>query len=213
MNKPHLYTTLFLALSSAYLSACSTVASDMPRLNEAQQKQLASERAGHLRQTHVRFNALDKDEDGYISRAEFNRSGDLAFERMDTNKDGMLSAADPKPEPRGEDTRSEQTRSEQTRSEQTRSEQTRQQQAQRTEQPRRERLLKMPTTHSVDGMLAMYDSNKDGVISREEYAKGRAAQFAATDANGDGQLSYDEYVTEFAGRLDQQISQTGKKAD
>ncbi|HEY0924120.1 hypothetical protein [Rheinheimera pacifica] len=198
MNKQHLYTTLFLALSSAYLSACSTAASDMPRLNEAQQKQLASERAGHLRQTHVRFNALDKDEDGYISRAEFNRSGDLAFERMDTNKDGVLSAADPKPEPRGEDTRSEQTR---------------QQQAQRTEQPRRERLLKMPTTHSVEGMLAMYDSNKDGVISREEYAKGRAAQFAATDANGDGQLSYDEYVAEFAGRLDHQISQTGKKAD
>jgi hypothetical protein len=199
MNKPHLYTTLFLALSSAYLSACSsTAASDTPRLNEAQQKQLASERAGHLRQTHVRFNALDKDEDGYISRAEFNRSGDLAFERMDTNKDSMLSAADPKPEPRGQDTRSEQTR---------------QQQAQRTDQPRRERLLKMPTTHSVDGMLEMYDSNKDGVISREEYAKGRAAQFAATDANGDGQLSYDEYVSEFAGRLDQQISQTGKKAD
>jgi Ca2+-binding EF-hand superfamily protein len=208
MNKQHLYTTLFLALSSAYLSACSSKASDIPRLSEAQQKQLASERAGHLRQTHVRFNALDKDEDGYISRAEFNRSGDLAFERMDTNKDGMLSAADPKPEPRGEDTRSEQTRSEQTRSEQTR-----QQQAQRTDQPRRKLLLKMPTTHSVDGMLAMYDSNKDGVISREEYAKGRAAQFAATDANGDGQLSYDEYVAEFAGRLDQQISQTGKKAN
>lgn len=209
MNKQHLYTTLFLALSSAYLSACSnTVASDLPRLNEAQQKQLASERAGHLRQTHVRFNALDKDEDGYISRAEFNRSGDLAFERMDTNKDGVLSAADPKPEPRGQDTRSEQTRSEQTRTEQSR-----QQQAQRTEQPRRERLLKMPTTHSVEGMLAMYDSNKDGVISREEYAKGRAAQFTATDTNGDGQLSYDEYVAEFAARLDKQISQIGKKAD
>jgi hypothetical protein len=209
MNKQHLYTTLFLALSSAYLSACSnTVASDLPRLNEAQQKQLASERAGHLRQTHVRFNALDKDEDGYISRAEFNRSGDSAFERMDTNKDGVLSAADPKPEPRGEDTRSEQTRSEQTRAEQSR-----QQQAPRTEQPRRERLLKMPTTHSVEGMLAMYDSNKDGVISREEYAKGRATQFAATDTNGDGQLSYDEYVAEFAARLDKQISQIGKKAD
>lgn len=204
MNKQHLYTTLFLALSSAYLSACSnTAAFDTPRLSEAQQKQLASERAGHLRQTHVRFNALDKDEDGYISRAEFNRSGDSAFERMDTNKDGVLSAADPKPEPRGEDTRSEQTRAEQSR----------QQQAQRTEQPRRERLLKMPTTHSVEGMLAMYDSYKDGVISREEYAKGRAAQFAATDTNGDGQLSYDEYVAEFAARLDKQISQIGKKTD
>jgi hypothetical protein len=198
MNKPHLYTTLFLALSSAYLSACSSaVTSDIPRLDEAQQWQLAAERAGHLRQTHVRFNALDKDEDGYISRAEFDRSGDSAFSRMDTNKDGVLSVADPKPAPRGEDTRSEQTRAEQS-----------QQPVQRAAQPRRERLLQMPTTHSVAGMLAMYDSNKDGRVSRAEYEQGRAAQFAGVDTNRDGALSYDEYVSEFADRLDQQISRT-----
>ncbi|MGP9802120.1 hypothetical protein [Rheinheimera sp. NSM] len=203
MNKQHLYTTLFLALSSAYLSACSSsVAADKPRLDEAQQQQLAAERAGHLRQTHVRFNALDKDEDGYISRAEFDRSGDSAFSRMDTNKDGVLSAADPKPAPRGEDTRSEQTRTEQIRTEQAR-----QQQGQ-TQQLRRERLLQMPTTHSVAGMLAMYDSNNDGVVSRAEYEQGRAAQFAGVDSNRNGVLSYDEYVLEFATRLDQQIART-----
>lgn len=198
MNKPHLYTTLFLALSSAYLSACSSQAdTNRLQLDEAQQQQLSAERAGHLRQTHVRFNALDKDEDGYISRAEFSRSGDSAFSRMDTNKDGVLSVADPKPAPRGEDTRSEQTRAEQAR----------QQQAQ-SSQPRRERLLQMPTTHSVAGMLAMYDSNKDGRVSRAEYEQGRAAQFAGVDTNRDGALSYDEYVSEFADRLDQQISRT-----
>lgn len=203
MNKPHLYTTLFLALSSAYLSACSSqTGTDIGRLNDVQQKQLAGERAGHLRQTHVRFNALDKDEDGYISRAEFTRSGDRAFDYMDTNKDGVLSAADPKPAPRGEDTRSEQTKAEQTRAEQAR------QQAQGAAQPRRERLLKMPTTHSVEGMLAMYDSNNDGVVSRAEYEQGRAAQFAGVDNNRDGLLSYDEYLLEFADRLDQQIART-----
>lgn len=197
MNKQHLYTSLFLALSSAYLSACSSQAgADRLQLDETQQQQLSAERAGHLRQTHVRFNALDKDEDGYISRAEFDRSGDSAFSRMDTNKDGVLSAADPKPAPRGEDTRSEQTRAEQS-----------QQQAQ-SSQPRRERLLQMPTTHSVAGMLAMYDSNNDGVVSRAEYEQGRAAQFAGVDVNRDGVLSYDEYVSEFADRLDQQISRT-----
>ena len=140
----------------------------------------------------MRFNALDKDEDGYISRAEFSRSGDRAFAYMDSNKDGVLSAADPKPAPRGEDTRSEQTR---------------QQQAQNP-QPRRERLLQMPTTHSVAGMLAMYDSNNDGRVSRAEYEQGRAAQFAGVDVNRDGVLSYDEYVSEFADRLDQQIART-----
>lgn len=198
MNKQHLYTTLFLALSSAYLSACSSVAAEKTALSTEQQQQLAAERAGHLRQTHVRFNALDKDEDGYISRAEFNRSGDRAFERMDTNKDGVLSKADPKPAPRGEDTRSEQTRQ--------------QQQQERQRQPQRERLLRMPTTHSVEGMLAMYDNNKDGVVSREEYQRGRDAQFAAVDSNNDGVLSYDEYVAEFASRLDKQIGQV-EKAD
>lgn len=198
MNKPHLYTRLFLALSSVYLSACSShTGTNRAQLDEAQQQQLSAERAGHLRQTHVRFNALDKDEDGYISRAEFSRSGDRAFAYMDTNKDGVLSAADPKPAPRGEDTRSEQTRAEQAR----------QQQAQNP-LPRRERLLQMPTTHSVAGMLAMYDSNNDGVVSRAEYEQGRAAQFAGVDVNRDGVLSYDEYVSEFADRLDQQISRT-----
>lgn len=193
MNKQHLYTSLFLALSSAYLSACSSVAAEKHTFSGEQQQQLAAERAGHLRQTHVRFNALDKDENGYISRAEFNRSGDSAFSRMDTNQDGVISKADPKPAPRGEDTRSEQTRI---------------QQQQERQQPRRERLLQMPTTHSAAGMLAMYDSNKDGVVSREEYQQGRDAQFAAVDSNSDGVLSYDEYVSEFASRLDQQIART-----
>lgn len=196
MNKPHLFTTLFLALSSAYLAGCSSTVSKV-ELTAAEQQQLASERAGHLRQTHVRFNALDKDEDGYISRVEFSRSGDRAFAYMDTNKDGVLSAADPKAAPRGEDTRSEQTRAEQS-----------QQPVQRAAQPRRERLLQMPTTHSVAGMLAMYDSNKDGRVSRAEYEQGRAAQFAGVDTNRDGALSYDEYVSEFADRLDQQIART-----
>ena len=49
MNKQHLYTSLFLALSSAYLSACSHAGTNRAQLDEAQQQQLAAERAGHLR--------------------------------------------------------------------------------------------------------------------------------------------------------------------
>ena len=193
MNKPKLSVSLFLAISSAYLAGRSAkVAPPVSTLTDAELQLLAQERAGQLRQTHVRFNALDTDESGYISKQEFNRSGERAFARMDSNKDGVLSAADPKPEPRGEDTRSEQTR----------------QQQQQTQVVRAPRLLKMPSTHSVTGMLAMYDSNNDGQISPAEYQQGRDAQFAAVDSNNDGQLSYDEYLVEFAGRVDQQIART-----
>lgn len=193
MHKPKLAVSLFLAISSAYLAGCSAkVTPATTSLSEAELQQLAQERAGQLRQTHVRFKALDTDENGYISPAEFNRSGQRAFARMDSNNDGVLSAADPKPERRGEDTRSEQTR----------------QQQQQTQVERAPRLLKMPSTHSVSGMLAMYDSNNDDQISPAEYQQGRDAQFAAVDSNNDGHLSYDEYLVEFAGRVDQQIART-----
>ena len=96
MNKQHLYTSLFLALSSAYLSGCTSQTSiNRAQLDEAQQQQLSAERAGHLRQTHVRFNALDKDEDGYISRAEFSRrrpvagSGQIAGHTRRSSKDSV----------------------------------------------------------------------------------------------------------------------------
>ncbi|MEH8021543.1 EF-hand domain-containing protein [Rheinheimera metallidurans] len=200
MNKQQFYTRLFIALSGVYLSACSS--SDVntrQALKPEQQKQLAAERASQLRQTHVRFNALDTDEDGYISQAEFKRSGDRAFKRMDTNQDGVLSAADPKPAPRGEDTRSEQTRLQQ---------EIQRAEANKSAQPRPERLLIMPTTHSKNGLLAMYDTNNDGVVSYAEYEQGRALQFAKIDSNNDGVLSYDEYIGEFATRLDQQIALT-----
>ncbi|MDX3774651.1 EF-hand domain-containing protein [Chromatiaceae bacterium AAb-1] len=195
MNKQACYISLFMALSTVYMSGCATSDVVAAELTAEQQAQLEAERAGHLRQTHVRFNALDKDEDGYISWEEFKRSGDRAFEHLDTNKDGRISKEDPPPQRRAEDTRSE---------------------AQKTAdeaQPRpvrRTPLLRMPTTHSIEGLLALYDTNNNGEISREEYDKGRKAQFDAIDANGDGKLSYDEYVAEYAGRLDKRLAETRK---
>lgn len=201
MNKQACYISLFLALSSVYLSGCSVSklnAAELTaeKLTVEQRAQLEAERAGHLRQTHVRFNALDKDENGYISWEEFKRSGDRAFDHLDTNKDGRISKEDPPPQRRAEDTRSEAQKAAD--------------EAQ-PRPPRRTPLLRMPTTHSVDGMLAMYDANKDGQVSREEYEAGRKAQFDAIDANGDGQISYDEYVAEYAGRLDKRLAETRKE--
>jgi len=64
--------------------------------------------------------------------------------------------------------------------------------------------LKMPTSHTANGMLDLYDRNKDGAVDREEFDAVRAASFAATDTDGNGTLSLAEYTAEFEGRLDQQ---------
>jgi Ca2+-binding EF-hand superfamily protein len=64
--------------------------------------------------------------------------------------------------------------------------------------------LKMPTSHTANGMLELYDRNGDGVVDRAEFDAARAATFSATDGNGDGQLDLAEYTAEFAGRLDAQ---------
>ena len=66
----------------------------------------------------------------------------------------------------------------------------------------------MPTTHSVAGMLAMYDKDGDGKVTKEEYLAERTAAFKRTDLDGNGDLSADEYLNEFVDRLDRQIAKT-----
>lgn len=53
------------------------------------------ERERQMRQTDVRFNVLDSDKNGAITRAEFDYSGWRMFVHHDTNEDGVVSAADP----------------------------------------------------------------------------------------------------------------------
>lgn len=49
---------------------------------------------GQLKQAHVRFGVLDTDKDGNLSLAEFNASGERMFDRLDSNGDGVVDAAD-----------------------------------------------------------------------------------------------------------------------
>jgi hypothetical protein len=57
-------------------------------------RQLAAERAGQIKQAHVRFGVLDKNKDGHISREEFDASGKRMFDTLDTNKDGVVDEKD-----------------------------------------------------------------------------------------------------------------------
>ncbi len=67
-------------------------------------------------------------------------------------------------------------------------------------------VLTMPTSHSVEGFLEIYDEDADGVVTRAEFDAHRQRSFAATDANGDGSLSESEYLAEFESRLDRQAN-------
>jgi hypothetical protein len=59
----------------------------------AEKKQ--EERERQMRQADVRFDVLDSDKSGAITRAEFDYSGWRMFVHHDTNEDGVVSAADP----------------------------------------------------------------------------------------------------------------------
>lgn len=136
-------------------------------------RDIADERNASLKQTDTRFKALDKDGDKFISRAEYDNSGDRAFVHLDRNKDRRITKEDAEPAAK--------------------------------QTPRRRSIIGMPTSHTLAGMLEIYDYDGDDVLTREQYDAQRAKVFAATDTNKDGKLDHQEYVSEFSARLQQQI--------
>lgn len=71
------------------------------------------------------------------------------------------------------------------------------------ERPRSREL--MPTTHSVQGMLALYDADGDGKVDEAEFRTARDAAFKATDRDGDGRLDLAEYLAEYLQRLEARL--------
>lgn len=57
-------------------------------------------------------------------------------------------------------------------------------------------------SHNRDTFIRQQDTNKDGKVTKDEYAAGRDAEFARQDADGNGGLSKEEYVGDFKSRLD-----------
>ncbi|MCC2603955.1 EF-hand domain-containing protein [Planctobacterium marinum] len=154
-------------------------------------QRFAEDRKASVKQTHVRFKAIDKDEDGFISPEELNAIGQRGFDYMDADKDGLILASDPEPKRRGESDKKDKKADEK---------------PQRTLAQRP--LLRMPTTHSIKGFMDLYDSNGDEKVTQEEFQNVRDEHFKRSDENNDGLLTEQEYVLEFEDRLDKQIEKS-----
>lgn len=57
------------------------------------EQQLEDERKAHIKQTKARFESLDSDKDGFISRAEYDASGARMFAHLDKDNSGVISAS------------------------------------------------------------------------------------------------------------------------
>jgi len=148
-----------LACASATIALAATVDA------QAQQQKPVS-RADYVKTVDGRFNQIDSNHDGKISKEELvaqqQRELQLAkskiaqqlqvkFKQLDTNKDGQLSL----------------------------------QEFMAAQPPIR-------TSETPEQLLARFDSNRDGKISAEEWRGPELAKFNRIDANHDGIVTPDE---------------------
>jgi hypothetical protein len=64
------------------------------------EKRLAEDRKASVKQTHIRFHAVDSNDDEFITIDEVNAVGERSFSRMDSDNDGVVALGDPEPAPR-----------------------------------------------------------------------------------------------------------------
>ena len=60
-------------------------------------------------------------------------------------------------------------------------------------------------SHDRDTFIREQDLNGDGKVSKDEFAQGRAREFARQDADHDGKLSQAEYISDFTRRLETEM--------
>lgn len=61
--------------------------------------------------------------------------------------------------------------------------------------------------HSKREFLDTYDANKDGKVSKQEFAAKRAEDLKGIDLNENGAVSEQEYITEYTFRLDKDLAE------
>lgn len=159
---------------------------------------MAEDRKRQVERTYTRFDVLDYNKDKAISWDEMSKSGKRAFARFDTNEDGVITSADPKP------VRAMKSKSDQAKKEAKKKK--------KGYEMRRPASFRMATTHSKSGIVKTYDEDGDKSVTWAEFQKVRQAKYTATDMDGNGSLNVNEYVAEFEDRLDAKIKKTRVKA-
>lgn len=151
--------------------------------SERMAAEIERERTGLMEQARNRFAQLGPDKDGQVSKAAFDAAGEKTWLAAQTLLAGKAHTGTP---PAGGTARTAAG-------------------AQRFDNGPRSRL-NLPTSHSAEGFLALYDSNGDGKVDKAEFQRARDAQFTRTDTNGDGRLSANEYLAEFESRIDRRAA-------
>ena len=141
----------------------------------------------------MRFKALDRNNDGRISRAEWN-GNDRSFQVHDWNGDGILSGDEVKPGGRGADQDAEwDAAGREIFSDWTA------RGFNSVDRNRDNRITADEWRYSRDDFRRA-DHDRDGIVTRSEFLnedadpdEGRTARFVAMDANGDNRISRDEW--------------------
>ena len=156
---------------------------------------ISRDRAFAVTQTYRRFDALDENDDAAIAWSEYDASGQRMFAAHETDKNGEINSADAEHNDPRFTSREPLTEE--------------QEEAERARLVlRANRMIRMPSTHTREGMFSKYDSDGNAIVSLEEFDLARKADFVRSDINQNGSVDEEEYVIEFEDRLDTHILET-----
>ncbi len=153
-------------------------------------QELDRERAAQVEQARTRFAALDKDKDGKVSRAEFDAASESTWAG---GQQALAGKGQAKPAYKPGEAKTAGA-------------------AMRFDNAGSNRLG-MPSSHTAEGFLALYDDNGDGKVDRTEFDRARDEQFTRSDRDCDDALTLDEYVAEYEDRLDRRIATLNQGED
>lgn len=153
-------------------------------------QQIARERSAQVEQTGSRFAALDADKNATVSRQEFDASGERTW---DAGQRALARKVNPE---QGYAPGEAKTTAS----------------AARFDNASGNRLG-MPSSHSAEGFVVLYDDDGDDKVERAEFDRVREQQFVRTDRNRDGVLDQDEYLAEYEARLDERIADMNRGED